>query len=660
MLARFFNNILWGNSIALAWTWGIGLFFSVQMAVQYGFTALVAYVTVNALGLALFGIVNEFIAKKYKTAEDYERAFLKKAQNFKFPFFFYQFVAITLTLFACLKYVTLPLGILSFLVAVMFIGSTIFLGEEFKIDRIKYSHAFLGLVMLGAMIYILNSGFMLGSIEDLFSLQAAFHFNHDIDYVALAVPITLGFLFGPWLDLQHWQRAIQIRKEGGSIAKSYITGGLIFWCILIFDGALAISAYAQSPLYGFEFSFLDSFKSVITDVTHSMSAFHGVLNAYVVFICVASLTTFDSGYIAFQWFTEPQVKNSKSILLTFFPPKLVSSPIPWFFLCIVTATITMHFAEVGKFVEIFDDSLVKFFRFELEYYLAFYASFFIMYEVTFIRCMLNTREEKSYSVLKLFSTGLCSISIFGIGYFSQHTIVMAFASLVPLVYGVMTSDSFGQSERKADIEDSSSVLPATASQVLSSITAEPQALSSLDGKSSLLGLSNISTESINALNVLNLPADAKLISTSSCYISDGFFVHEMTPTYQDTNSVGNVYFAMYTLWVGKTRELFFLHTMPDFDLETTDFLILTRSFNHKYLREIKEFESVSIHLRIKDYNRKFVTIEHKILNKDKQLIGKGDQSLMFVDSKNYALIDIPNQVMEAHLPFYYGDKSPKA
>jgi YbgC/YbaW family acyl-CoA thioester hydrolase len=223
----------------------------------------------------------------------------------------------------------------------------------------------------------------------------------------------------------------------------------------------------------------------------------------------------------------------------------------------------------------------------------------------------------------------------------------------------MTSDSFGQSERKADIEDSSSVLRITDSQVLSSITAEPQALSSLDSKS-LLGLSNISTESINALNVLNLPADAKLISTSSCYISDGFFVHEMTPTYQDTNSVGNVYFAMYTLWVGKTRELFFLHTMPDFDLETTDFLILTRSFNHKYLREIKEFESVSIHLRIKDYNRKFVTIEHKILNKDKQLIGKGDQSLMFVDSKNYALIDIPNQVMEAHLPFYYGDKSPKA
>ena len=81
--------------------------------------------------------------------------------------------------------------------------------------------------------------------------------------------------------------------------------------------------------------------------------------------------------------------------------------------------------------------------------------------------------------------------------------------------------------------------------------------SALEGKPSSLSLPNMSTETINALRVLDLPTDAKLISTSSCYISDGFFVHEMTPTYQDTNSVGNVYFAMYTLWVGKTRELSF-------------------------------------------------------------------------------------------------------
>ena len=92
--------------------------------------------------------------------------------------------------------------------------------------------------------------------------------------------------------------------------------------------------------------------------------------------------------------------------------------------------------------------------------------------------------------------------------------------------------------------------------------------------------------------------------------------------------------------------------MPDFDVNTSEFLILTKAFRHKYLREIREFDKVTIHLKIKGYNRKFVTIEHKILNEDKQFVGKGEQELMFVDSKTYALIDIPKKVLDSHLPFY--------
>ena len=213
MIRNFVKNLLWGNSVALAWTWGIGLFFSVQMAVQFGFKALLAYVTVNALGLALFGVFNEFIAKKYKNADEFEKKFLEKASNFKVPLFIYQFVAITLTLFACLKYVTLPLGILSFLVAVMFIGATIFLGEEFKIDRIKYSHAVLGAVIIAVIAYVAKTDFFIKDISVLTSLAPATVLKSNFDYFALAIPVALGFLFGPWLDIQHWQRAIQIKKR---------------------------------------------------------------------------------------------------------------------------------------------------------------------------------------------------------------------------------------------------------------------------------------------------------------------------------------------------------------------------------------------------------------------------------------------------------------
>ncbi|WP_204349280.1 hypothetical protein, partial [Klebsiella pneumoniae] len=41
-----------------------------------------------------------------------------------------------------------------------------------------------------------------------------------------------------------------------------------------------------------------------------------------------------------------------------------------------------------------------------------------------------------------------------------------------------------------------------------------------------------------------------------------WFVLRMIPTYDDTNSVGNVYFANYVRWVGKAREMFFNICMP--------------------------------------------------------------------------------------------------
>jgi acyl-CoA thioesterase FadM len=124
-----------------------------------------------------------------------------------------------------------------------------------------------------------------------------------------------------------------------------------------------------------------------------------------------------------------------------------------------------------------------------------------------------------------------------------------------------------------------------------------------------------------------------------------------TPTYQDTNSVGNIYWAMYAMWVGKTRELMFDYCMPEFDPATSPFLILTKSFQHKFLREIKEFMPVTIHIKVKSFNRKFVTLEHKILDENQNVIGKGEQDLMFVASASYKLIDIPEEVLTAFLPF---------
>ena len=125
----------------------------------------------------------------------------------------------------------------------------------------------------------------------------------------------------------------------------------------------------------------------------------------------------------------------------------------------------------------------------------------------------------------------------------------------------------------------------------------------------------------------------------------------MIATYQDTNSVGNVYFGMYGLFVGKTRELFFNVAMPDFDLKTTKFYILTRSYEHKFVRESREFDTITVKIKVADFNRKFCTLEHQIFGSDNELLGKGKQSLLFVSSKDYSLLDIPPEVYTAFIKY---------
>ena len=108
---------------------------------------------------------------------------------------------------------------------------------------------------------------------------------------------------------------------------------------------------------------------------------------------------------------------------------------------------------------------------------------------------------------------------------------------------------------------------------------------------------------------------------------------------------------MYAMWVGKTRELFFNQVLPKFNLKDTPFYILTRSFEHKFVREISEFDTVCVRIRVASYNRKFVTLEHEIHDGERNLLGKGNQSILFVSSTNYKILDIPQAIVSAFISY---------
>jgi acyl-CoA thioesterase FadM len=131
-----------------------------------------------------------------------------------------------------------------------------------------------------------------------------------------------------------------------------------------------------------------------------------------------------------------------------------------------------------------------------------------------------------------------------------------------------------------------------------------------------------------------------------------WFQVQLVPTYDDTNSVGNIYFANYVRWVGKARELFFNECMPEFDLSTTAYYVLTRSFTHEFRREAKEFEDVLVRIKIAGNNRKFVTLRHEIVSPLRGILGRGEQSIMFLDAKSAQPLDVPRAIIEGFLPYW--------
>lgn len=65
-ISRWFKTILWGNTVALSWMWGLGLFFSVQFTTQFGLFGLLTFAIPNFLGLMAFGLVTQHIANRQK------------------------------------------------------------------------------------------------------------------------------------------------------------------------------------------------------------------------------------------------------------------------------------------------------------------------------------------------------------------------------------------------------------------------------------------------------------------------------------------------------------------------------------------------------------------------------------------------------------------
>ena len=617
---RWLNTLLWGNSVAIAWMWGLGLFFSVQMTFMFGLSGLLMFAIPNATGLVLFGALTQIVARRHGgDRESLARFFDKFGRPFRLVFFLYQILALALTVFALVSYLFVPLELASgpmfglylcLLVFVILAAGCLF-GEEFGIAKIKYSHGLMGLMLALCAGILLTGVLPLGDTVIRGGAQFPEGWQGP-DFLGYAIPLVVGLLVGPWLDLQHWQRAIQMHRESVSIRSGYLIGGLIFFLLLLFHGCLAYWVMAQGGKPDFARMGNDDFlyaHDLITKFFHANYAVSGWMpHAYFTFLCLCVLGTLDSGYVALRWFLAGNVEKSKNMLVSLIPRPLLASPIPSFLLVGLAAL-------AGVLLGL-----------QLEYFMVFYASFFVGYAALAIARCFVPNSQQPLPQIRMFSMASMSVVIFAFGYFSANNLLLFLGSLLPLAYVcwlVFNTDLLRVvTEKAGEVMEAASEIPAI------------RAIAK--------------TAHVVAGSEVKAPEDGHALGG---HFEGKWFVYSMIASYSDTNSVGNVYFGMYALFVGKTRELFFNKAMPDFDLKKTHFYILTRSFEHKFVREAREFDTITVKIRVADFNRKFCTLEHQIFGSEGELLGKGKQSLLFVSSKDYSLLDIPPEVHTAFMPY---------
>lgn len=111
--------------------------------------------------------------------------------------------------------------------------------------------------------------------------------------------------------------------------------------------------------------------------------------------------------------------------------------------------------------------------------------------------------------------------------------------------------------------------------------------------------------------------------------------------FEETNLVGNVYYANYILWQGRCREMFLYEHAPDvIEQISSGLALVTVNVSCQYLSELFAFDQVIIAMQLKEMvqNRIMMGFEYwRSKENDKALVAYGEQQaacMRRVDGKN--------------------------
>ena len=101
--------------------------------------------------------------------------------------------------------------------------------------------------------------------------------------------------------------------------------------------------------------------------------------------------------------------------------------------------------------------------------------------------------------------------------------------------------------------------------------------------------------------------------------------------FEETNVVGNVYYANHIRWQGRVRELFLRERVPSLLRALADGLsFVTLRVSCEYFRELVAFDEISIRMQLAELSphRMSLRFEYwKIVQDGEELVARGEQDL---------------------------------
>lgn len=120
------------------------------------------------------------------------------------------------------------------------------------------------------------------------------------------------------------------------------------------------------------------------------------------------------------------------------------------------------------------------------------------------------------------------------------------------------------------------------------------------------------------------------------------YVHRHRVTFDETNVVGNVYFAQYLHWQGHCREMFLAEHAPGVvaDLQAGRLALVTVSCSADFYAELFAMDVVEVHMSLRSSSGNRVEMSFDYL-RDSALVARGHQGVACMERSATAMVPIP-------------------